>query len=96
MTTFTVVNSAPVISNITGPTGPLALGGPASVTADFTDADSTQTQHANTSLTWFSVLSNIRLVLLGVRGNGKALAMVRSDFFSIRQARSADSKALQV
>jgi len=52
-------------------------------------------KHANTSLTWFSVLSNIRLVLLGVRGNGKALAMARSDFFSIRQARSAGSKALQ-
>ena len=42
-TTFTVVNSSPDISNLTGPSSPLARGTTASVTADFTDADTTQT-----------------------------------------------------
>jgi len=36
-TTFTVANDAPVITSVTGPSGPLALGGSATVTANFTD-----------------------------------------------------------
>jgi hypothetical protein len=37
-TDFIVVNAAPVITSLTGPIGPLALGSSASVTVDFTDA----------------------------------------------------------
>jgi len=39
-TTFTVTNDAPVIGVVTGPPGPLAIGTPASVTANFTDTGS--------------------------------------------------------
>jgi PKD repeat protein len=38
-TDFTVVNAAPLITTLTGPSGPLPLGIPASVTVNFTDAD---------------------------------------------------------
>jgi len=38
-----VVNAAPEITAVTGPSGPLALGSSASVTVDFTDADNQQT-----------------------------------------------------
>jgi PKD repeat protein len=41
-TDFIVVSSAPLITALTGPSGPLALGSPASVTVNFTDADLNQ------------------------------------------------------
>jgi hypothetical protein len=41
-TTFTVINTAPVIDNITAPSGPLALGSAASLTVDFSDHDAGQ------------------------------------------------------
>jgi hypothetical protein len=48
-TTLTVVNSAPVIASITGPSAPVALGNSANVTVNFTDSDLDQ-EHTCTFL----------------------------------------------
>jgi hypothetical protein len=48
-TTFTVTNDAPVVTSVTGPTSPLALGSPATVTAQFTD---TGVQGHTCTFTW--------------------------------------------
>ena len=48
-TTFTVSNDAPVVTSVTGPTVPLAIGIPATVTAQFTD---TGLQGHTCTFTW--------------------------------------------
>jgi hypothetical protein len=49
--TVTVLgNTPPIVTSTSGPSGPIALGGSASVTADFTDANTTETHTC--SIAW--------------------------------------------
>ncbi len=70
-TSVTVNNLAPVITSVTGPSGPLALGSSASVTATFTDAGSQDTHTCKFS--WDDTTSDTMVTAPGM-GNGSCTA----------------------